>query len=58
MQKLVLMSIIIMTLVIPVRASRSRTLGQGLRATVKWTAAYCLVYLILLLYVYPRLEGK
>ena len=56
MKKLVLMSIIIMTFVIPVRASKARTTALGLRATVKGLAIYCFIYMLLLLYVYPRLS--
>jgi hypothetical protein len=57
MQKLVLLSIIIMTMAIPLRASRARSLGEAFRVTIRWMAAYCVLYLLLLIYVYPRLEA-
>jgi hypothetical protein len=57
MQKLLLISILIMSVAIPVATSRDRSRKRAVRQTITWVAAYCVVYLIALLYIYPRLEG-
>jgi hypothetical protein len=57
MQKLLLYSILIATVAIPVRMSREKTRAEGVKRTVKWMVGFCVVYLLGLLYLYPRLEG-
>jgi hypothetical protein len=56
LQKLCLLSLVIMAIVIPVFASRDKSRTQGFKKTLKWTAAYCVFYLFALIYIYPRLE--
>jgi hypothetical protein len=57
MQKLLLLSIMIMSLVLPIRASQEKERLVGMKKTIKWMALYCVFYLFGLLYIYPRLEG-
>jgi hypothetical protein len=57
MQKLLLISIMIMTIAIPMQTSRAKTRAAGARLTVKWMVIYCAFYLFALIYIYPRLEG-
>ena len=57
MQKLLLVSILIATVAIPVQMSREKTRAEGVRRTVKWMIGFCVLYLLGLLYLYPRLEG-
>ncbi|MEO7035148.1 MAG: hypothetical protein ABI548_14620 [Polyangiaceae bacterium] len=55
MQKLVLLSVIIASLVIPIRATHAKNAKQGLKKALVQMAIFNLIYLILVLYVYPRL---
>ena len=55
MKKLVLLSVIIASIVIPVRASRSPDPRAGLKRTLKGIMLFNVVYLFLLLYVWHRL---
>jgi len=58
MQKIFLISILIMTVAIPMQTSRQKNRAKALRNTVKWMIAFCAFYLFHLLYIYPRLEGR
>lgn len=55
MQKLVLMSILIATFVIPARLRRQHPLGIGYKALVRPFIGFCCWYVFALLYLYPRL---
>jgi len=57
MQKLLLISIMIMTIAIPIQTSREKGRAAAVKLTVKWMAIYCAFYLFALIYLYPRLEG-
>lgn len=56
MQKLVLMSVIIASIVIPARASRMKSPQAGMRTVVKQVLVFNLIYLFMLLYVVGRLS--
>ena len=55
MQKLVLMSVIIASIVIPARAARMKNAQQGLKKVIKQITIFNLVYLFMLLFVVGRL---
>jgi len=55
MQKLVLMSVIIASVVIPARAARLQSARAGLKQTLVRTAIFNLIYLFLLMFVVGRL---
>lgn len=57
MAKLLLISIVIMTIAIPMRASRDPSPTRGLRRAVLWFAGFNLLYLIGIIYVLPRLPA-
>jgi len=57
MQKLLLYSILVATVTIPVQMSGAKTRAEGIKRTVKWMIGFCVLYLLGLLYLYPRLEG-
>jgi hypothetical protein len=57
MQKILLFSILIATVAIPVQMSGAKTRAEGAKRTVKWMIGFCVLYLIGLIYLYPRLEG-
>jgi len=52
--KLVLVSVLIATIAIPMRAARITRPKPAFRKLVLWTLVFNFTYLILLLYVYPR----
>ena len=55
MAKLFLMSIVIATFVIPMRAAGNRSPVRGLRRAVAGMAAFIALYVFGLLYILPRL---
>lgn len=55
MQKLLLVSILIMTLVLPMRAARHRAPVHGLRRAILYTLIFNAFYAFALLFLYPRL---
>jgi hypothetical protein len=55
MKKLLLLSVIIASIVIPVRAARMKDPRKGLRATVVRTTIFNAIYVALLLFVWHRL---
>lgn len=57
MQKFLLMSILIATVVIPMIAASDRSAIRGFRRTVVWMAAFNLFYLFAIVYVWPRLPS-
>jgi hypothetical protein len=58
MSKLVLLSIIIATMVIPNRLAQIKSRTIGFKKLKRWMFLCCLIYILLLLYVYPRLESS
>jgi hypothetical protein len=54
-QKLILVSILIATVVVPLRAAKSPSALLGLRRVVLMMLAFEVLYLAALLFVYPRL---
>ena len=55
MQKALLISILAATIVIPLFASRGGTVKQAVRRIAIATAAFCVLYWLGLLFVYPAL---
>jgi hypothetical protein len=55
MRMLLLVSIIIMSVVLPMRAARDRSAVRGFRKLIVWMVAFNILYLFGVLYVYPRL---
>jgi hypothetical protein len=55
MQKLILISILFADVLIPLWASRERNAVQGLKKTLFYMALFNAVYLLLVIFVFPRL---
>lgn len=55
MSKLLLISVVVATLVLPARAARHPAPAIALRRALAWVAAYYAFYVVALLYVLPRL---
>jgi hypothetical protein len=55
MQKVVLISIIAVTIVVPALAARDGNPRRALKKMVLWTALGIAAYVISLLFIYPRL---
>lgn len=55
MGKLLLISVIVATIALPMRAARHPSPARALRRALAWTAAYYAAYLVAILYVLPRL---
>jgi hypothetical protein len=55
MQKLLLVSLLIATVALPMRAARARSARLGLRRAVFWMLAFNILYLLAVRLVYPRL---
>jgi hypothetical protein len=53
--KLLLVSVLMATIAIPVRAARARSARVGLRTAVFWMLAFNLFYLFAVRVIYPRL---
>lgn len=54
MQKLILLSVIIASIVVPVRAASMRNPREGLKRTLTLVAIFNAIYLFLLMYVAGR----
>ena len=57
MEKLVLLSIVAITVVVPAAAAAERNSRLGLRKTLAWMLIGVFGYLVSVLFVYPRLLG-
>ena len=57
MQKFLLISILVATFAIPMRAAADPSPARGLRRTVLWIAAFNVAYVIAIVYVLPRLPS-
>ncbi|MFL5580486.1 MAG: hypothetical protein ACJ8AO_08935 [Gemmatimonadaceae bacterium] len=55
MQKILLISILVVTVAIPMRAARNPSPTAGLRKAVLGVALFNLAYLVFLRFIYPRL---
>ena len=55
MQKLVLISILLMTVIVPALAARERNPRLALKKMLAWTLIGVAVYVVFLLLLYPRL---
>jgi hypothetical protein len=54
MSKLILLSVIIMTIALPAMAARERSPKKGLRKTILYICVFNALYLFGLLYLYGR----
>lgn len=54
MQKLILLSILATTIVVPAAAARHPRPRLGLRRTIAWMMAAIVAYAFAVLYLYPR----
>jgi hypothetical protein len=55
MRKLLVMSILFATFVVPMRAARDRSALRGLRRALVVVSLYAAAYILLIVYVVPRL---
>lgn len=58
MQKLLLFSLLVVTLLIPLYAANGPTTKSAIQRSVGATIALCVFYMLGLLFVYPGLEKK
>jgi hypothetical protein len=56
MGKLILVSILIATVAIPMRAATDPSPRRGMQRAILWMAAFDVVYVLAVVYVYPRLH--
>ena len=56
MQKLILISILIMDVALPIWAARDRSAIRGLKKVVFYMCICNAIYLLLVMFVYPRLS--
>ncbi|HEX9486850.1 MAG TPA: hypothetical protein VF976_07275 [Gemmatimonadales bacterium] len=57
MEKLVLFSIVAVTIIAPAVAAADRNPRLGLQKALAWTLIGILVYLLSVIFIYPRLVG-
>jgi predicted membrane channel-forming protein YqfA (hemolysin III family) len=57
MQKLILLSILVITVAVPVIAARDANPRRGLRKALSWTAVGVVTYTLAVVFIYPRLLG-
>lgn len=57
MQKNLLLTILIATIMIPMLAASDRSPTRGFRRTVTWMALFNVFYMIALIYIWPRLPA-
>lgn len=55
MRKLILISIVIATVVIPVRAARERSARRGLTRAIVAMLMFDVLYLLAVVFLYPRM---
>jgi hypothetical protein len=56
MQKLILMSVIYATAILPLIAARNPSPRRGLRKAVVWLLAFNVIYVLAVMFVYPRFQ--
>lgn len=54
-QKLLLISILLSTMVLPMRAARDPSPARGFRKAMTWIVGVAACYMLGILYIYPRL---
>lgn len=57
MKKFLLYTILIATVVIPMIAASDKSAIRGFRKAVVWMAAFNVIYLFAILYVWPRIPS-
>lgn len=57
MQKVILMSILAVSIIVPAIAAQERNPRLALRKALVWTVAGIFAYVIAVLFVYPRFLG-
>ncbi|HKC59989.1 MAG TPA: hypothetical protein VKB92_07880 [Myxococcales bacterium] len=57
MEKLVLFSIVALTIIVPAVAATERNARLALQKVLAWTLIGILAYLVAVMFVYPRLLG-
>lgn len=57
MQKLILVSIIAITIIVPAVAARDPDPRRALRKAVVWTLAGIVLYTLSVIFIYPRFLG-
>jgi len=57
MAKLILVSMLFMTIAIPMRAAADPSPTRGMRRTIVGLAAFVFVYVMLLVFIVPRLPA-
>lgn len=56
MQKLLLFSLVVATVLVPIQASRHQSAVVGLRRTVLGLMAWIAIYVVAIVYILPRLD--
>jgi uncharacterized membrane protein len=56
MAKALLYTILLATLILPIMAARKESRQAGLQRVIVWMCAFCFVYVVFALYVYPVLK--
>ncbi len=56
--KLVLLSLLIATVALPMRAAKLGKRGESYKKLWRWMYVLCLFYELALVYIYPRLENN
>ncbi|GEM_PF-3529405 len=57
MEKAVLLSLMVATMIVPHQLARIKSRAAGYRKLKIWMFVSCFVYILLLLYVYPRVAS-
>ena len=55
--KLILLSLLIMSIAVPVRLSQRQPRARQVRTMLKAMVGCCMLYIVLIVYVYPRVAG-
>ncbi len=55
--KLLLMSLLIFSVILPARAAQEKGRAPALKKLLRWMFIFCVLYLLSTIYVYPRLES-
>ena len=55
--KLILLSLLIMSMVVPIKAARRQPRPVHFRWMLKWMFGACVLYIVLIVYVYPRVAS-
>jgi hypothetical protein len=55
--KLILLSLLIMSIWVPVKLASKQPRSRQFRRMLKWMVGCCLLYMFLIVYVYPRVAS-